>query len=60
MAIKHHDARLLQPGAGSEELCEDIFAAALVFQHLPQAADLALDAGEAVQQFLVFSGIHVV
>jgi len=41
-----------------EELGEDVFATALVFEHVAQSANLALDAGQAVEQALGFFGSH--
>lgn len=59
VAIEDEETGLFESGAGGEELIEDVLAGALFFEHFAEAANLALDAGEAVlQAFIGFGGHH--
>jgi len=59
MTVKDEEAGGFEAGAGGEELRENVFATAVFFQHLAQTTDLALHAGKAVQQLLLFFRLHL-
>lgn len=48
VAVEDHEAGLLEAATGGEELVEDVFAGAVFFEHLAQAANLAFNPGEPV------------
>lgn len=51
--VEDKQASLFEARTGGEQLRQDVFASAALFQHLAEATDLALDAGEAVEQLLI-------
>lgn len=56
--VEQQEPRLLQPGARRQELGEHILAATVLLQHLAEAADLALNASQAVLELLAVVPFH--
>jgi hypothetical protein len=50
VTVHDHDPSLFEAGAGGTQLRQDIGAIAMFFEHLAEAADLSLDAREAVEE----------
>ena len=53
MAVEDEEPGLFEPGARGEELVEDVLTAAVFFEHLAEAANLAFHARQPVLQLLV-------